>query len=171
MFKRFFTVSSNDDMSHSPKKFEAARMKLRRARKHIAELEDLVTKHIAKHPIGIKPYHFRSASHPGGRLVTPPVPPDAPVILGDIIHNTRTSLDLMASEMARKHPKSDSGVHFPFSEDELQLTAQINRKKFDRCGPNAIALLRTLKPYKGGNLKLRALHDLDVLGSGLIART
>jgi hypothetical protein len=82
--------------------------------------------------------------------------------LGDIIHNARTSLDLMASEMARDNNKSHKGVHFPFAASKEELAGMIKRKKFHLCGHEAVEILKGLKPYKGGNAKLRELHDLDI---------
>ena len=68
----------------------------------------------------------------------------------------------MASEMARNNGESDEGVYFPFSRTEEELPGMIARRKFDRCGKDAITLLKKLKPFKGGNLELRELHDLDI---------
>ena len=82
--------------------------------------------------------------------------------LGDAIHNMRAALDLMAAELARINGKSDSKVYFPFSNSKDELQGQIDEKNFDRAGEDAIALLKTFEPYKGGNERLRAIHDLDV---------
>jgi hypothetical protein len=69
----------------------------------------------------------------------------------------------MASELARLNDKNDKNVYFPFGENAAGLEEQIKRKNFSLCGNDAVALLRTLKPYIGGNLELRAIHDLDIL--------
>ena len=68
----------------------------------------------------------------------------------------------MASELARNAKQSDQGVYFPFSDQPEGLDIQIKAKKFSRAGEKAVALLKSLKPYKGGNVALRELHDLDV---------
>ncbi len=38
----------------------------------------------------------------------------------------------------------------------------IAKRHFDRAGTAAVQLLKELKPYKGGNVALRAIHDLNV---------
>jgi hypothetical protein len=38
----------------------------------------------------------------------------------------------------------------------------IRRRYFDGAGDEAVSLLRRLKPYPGGNIALRAIHDLDI---------
>ncbi|MCF8503967.1 MAG: hypothetical protein K9G59_03565 [Caulobacter sp.] len=83
-------------------------------------------------------------------------------IVGDVIHNLRASLDLMASELARANGASDKNVYFPFAASEQELGVQIRNKNFDRAGPDAVALLQTFAPYRGGNLALRGIHDFDV---------
>lgn len=83
-------------------------------------------------------------------------------IVGDIIHNLRAALDLMAAELCRLNKESDDGVYFPFCETADKLAEMIKRRKFDRAGPAAVRLLTELKPYKGGNAALRGIHDLDI---------
>jgi hypothetical protein len=83
-------------------------------------------------------------------------------IIGDVIHNTRTALDLMASELVRRGGESDKDVYFPFANESDKLDQVIKNRNFDRAGQDAVDLLKTFKPYRGGNAALRALHDLDV---------
>jgi hypothetical protein len=83
-------------------------------------------------------------------------------IVGDVIHNLRSALDLAACELARERGQSDKGVYFPFCDRPEALDKAIKDKRFDRAGPGAVALLRELKPYHAGNAALRAIHDLDV---------
>lgn len=86
----------------------------------------------------------------------------ASVMIGDIIHNLRTSLDLMASELARPNNTRNLDVYFPFASNESELESQIKRKNFYLAGKDAVDLLKSFQPYRGGNLNLRALHDLDI---------
>jgi hypothetical protein len=82
---------------------------------------------------------------------------------GDIIHNLRSSLDHAAISVVVLNNKSPKGVHFPFSEDAGALEEQIKKKYFHRASAEAIDLLKSLRPYKGGDAALRGLHDLDIL--------
>ena len=38
----------------------------------------------------------------------------------------------------------------------------ITKRNFDKAGLDAVALLHTFAPYRGGNELLRAVHDLDI---------
>src|SRR5665213_2124187 len=144
--------------------FHAPNIKIERALKHVAELEAEVESFVASDVFNIGapglniPGKIIFATH----LTIPPVPPVMSAILGDIIHNLRSALDLTACEMANANGQDIEGVYFPFCRSVDGLDEMIKRRKFDRAGPGAVALLRELKPYHGGNAALRAVHDLDV---------
>lgn len=87
---------------------------------------------------------------------------DLSAIAGDVIHNLRSSLDQMASELARLNENDDSNVYFPFSKSETDFELMIKKRKFHLAGKEATELVKTLKPFKGGNTLLRCLHDFDL---------
>ena len=91
------------------------------------------------------------------------IPHEIRAIIGDIVHNIRSSLDIAACELARINNKSDKNVYFPFCDSEERLDETIKNKKFHRAGDKAISIIRELKPFTGGNTILRAIHDLDIL--------
>ena len=64
-------------------------------------------------------------------------------IVGDCVHNLRTALDLMASELARLNNKGDKNVYFPFADSEDRFPAAIKSKHFDKCGQDAVDLIKT----------------------------
>jgi hypothetical protein len=140
--------------------FAMARSKLERAKRHVAELTEALDAYRDSEPasVHIEPGHqsvtvvLRWQAHPLEHFA----------ILGDAIHNLRTSLDLMASEMARIRGKSDSDVYFPIADAESTLSKAIESKNFAKAGDDAVALLLTLKPFRGGNGYLRALHEMDI---------
>lgn len=90
-------------------------------------------------------------------------PPELALALGDAIHNLRTSLDLLASNLVELNGMSPKGVYFPFALDAAGLKQQIKDKKFDRAGPKAVQLLHKIGPHHEGNKELRGLHDLDIM--------
>jgi hypothetical protein len=123
-----FTFMS-EQASKSP--FRPSFLKIERAQRHIQELEDVITEWFAKDPVT-----FRTTPRPH---VPIPPPPDAPeelkgkkwfamafdmefrqqpvpevtaAILGDIFHNLRSSLDLMACALAREVSGTDNEVSF-----------------------------------------------------------
>ena len=146
--------------------FSSARLKLKRARQIIDELDTMLAEHMQANPPKIE-FTGTTPDAKGtwyeSRFTVPNTPEMAPTLIGDVIHNVRTSLDHMASEMARMNGKSDKHVHFPFAEDAGQLDTMIKKKNFDFCGQDAVDLLKTFKPYRHGNVELRTLHDLDIL--------
>jgi hypothetical protein len=87
--------------------------------------------------------------------------PDVPAGVGDVAHNLRTALDHLMGHML---VVAGSGVtnrdSFPISES---LTKYESRKAgiVNRIRPKAIEALDLLKPYKGGNLDLWRIHELD----------
>lgn len=150
--------------SSEKKIFKGASVKIARARKHIQEIEKLAADYWSTDPV-------ESSASPltDGRfgmrfsLTILRMPPDEmSAALGDTIHNLRSALDLMASELARMNGKSDKKVYFPFAESESELERMIDDKNFRRAGESAVKLLKEFKPYKNGNIMLRAIHDLDI---------
>jgi hypothetical protein len=142
--------------------FANSHAKLGRAKRHIAELRDCLKPYFAKGAVNIS-----NTTIKGGEFSCianyEALPADVPLILGDIFHNLRTSLDLMASELARTTSGDHKGVYFPFAYQESALDEQIKLKKFHKCGQAAVDQLKALRPYKGGNEDLRAIHDMDIM--------
>jgi hypothetical protein len=74
------------------------------------------------------------------------------VIMGDIAHNLRSSLDLLACLLVRQHTHSANcrNVAFPISEN----VKSFNNKSIHRitdASPDAKAAIQELMPYHGGN--------------------
>jgi hypothetical protein len=146
--------------------FEAPKLKLERARFHLKELESEVTAYFSRKPMVLvveKPKGFEQlGSHSWTVRFREPVPKHIAPVIGDVVHNLRASLDLLACDLVRLAGKSTKEVKFPFCDNPDKLDFFIKERKFYRAGPEAVALLKTLKPYKGGNIALRAIHDLDI---------
>jgi hypothetical protein len=148
----------------SRKTFDDSRLKLRRARHHISELTNEISAFLRR-----TPFYLEIAPEESFDMKTwivhvrEDVPPDFSAIIGDVIHNLRAPLDLMACELVCLNGRNDSDVRFPFSASEADFDAAIKRNNFHRASGEAIALLKSLKPYRGGNEALRAVHDLDVM--------
>jgi hypothetical protein len=144
-------------MKHS---FSASFTKINRAKKHILELEGEISAFIASGPAT-----FEATTTSIGFTVQTNilgVPEAIGAIVGDVIHNLRSALDLGACELVRAAGKNTKDVYFPFSETAEGLDGMIAKRNFGRAGESAVALLQSLKPYKNGNTALRVIHDLDV---------
>lgn len=150
-------------MSYRP--FNNARLKLRRGRRHISEFEAEIASFLAREPYQIilsesriSPprieYHWTTHTHEAP-------PEELAMILGDAVHNLRVALDVLANDTVALGGNIPKGVYFPFAKDAADLEKQI-KEKMKGATPEAKEFVRTLKPYKGGNEPLRALHDLDI---------
>jgi hypothetical protein len=137
--------------------FRASKVKLKRALRFIDEVDTGLRAYDANSPIS-------ASLGPGGTLNIhfKEVDPDVLAALGDAIHNMRTALDLMASELARIKGQSDKNVYFPFADSKKNFPDKIKSKNFDRAGEDAVALIEQFEPYSDGNKMLRAIHDLDI---------
>lgn len=140
--------------------FRWSRVKLKRAHKFIAEVEVGLATYNSSNPYSAE-WDF-SGAETALRINRKEVDPELLAALGDAVHNMRTALDLMASELVRLNGKNDKDVYFPFAASQNQFPDAIKKKNFHRAGNDAVALLNQFAPYKGGNERLRAIHDLDI---------
>lgn len=153
-------------MEHMNPLFIGSKLKVKRANQHIDELQrillaflktDFYRLHIERDPKdGMNVLKFET---------TQEMPCEVPLIIGDSIHNLHAALDLMACEivsLAGDTPDRETGFYFRDSRDELIKT--IDDRKI-KAAPSAIIdlIVDTIKPYKGGNDPLCALHDLDIM--------
>lgn len=138
--------------------FEAPIRKLKWARHRAGELNWIMKTFDSTNPVELKQTDGQFFFE-----LTKSYPPEIPLVLGDAIHNLRSSLDLLASDLARLNGKSTKGVYFPFAANATELEGQIKGKNFNRASQEAVALLRKIGPHHEGNKRLRGLHDLDIM--------
>jgi hypothetical protein len=118
-----------------------------------------------------KPYSLIEEPHPeiGKKLiklhVENPLTATFNAEVGAIINTIRTSLDLLASALARRNGKMPSADrHFPLYPTLYDFIDPINvakRKKW--LSDRERKIIEELKPYRGGNDRLFALHHFDVI--------
>jgi hypothetical protein len=144
-------------------------VKIARAKKHLAEFQTDLRAYMTADPIRLmverppEGYPHPEHHHAWTLRIAAPVPVELSAIIGDVIHNLRSGLDLLACDLVRLAGHSAKSVYFPFCEIPSDLPKMIKLRNFDRAGPLAVKLLKGLRPYRGGNLLLRAIHDLDVV--------
>jgi hypothetical protein len=144
--------------------FESSLIKLRRARRHIAELQDMVDAYLGRRPVYqiLQPDLTNPPMINVQLVVREVLPNEASAIMGDAIHNMRVSLDLLANDLARLAGKPTENVYFPFAKTREEVETMIVKRKLSGIAREALHLIQQLEPFTGGNLKLRAIHDLDV---------
>ena len=95
-----------------------------------------------------------------------PISPLINVEAGLIIHSLRSSLDLLAVALAERNGhRSPTDVYFPIGKSAQDFIDPVNGaiKKIDRLSERHRATIKSLKPYKGGDDLLFALHQLDIV--------
>jgi hypothetical protein len=149
-------------------RFEGSRLKVERAKKHITDLhsalivfqkgdfyriwvdEDLET--------GL--HHLKLST-----IRQPPI--EIALMIGDAVHNLRTALDLLTSEVIWERLKirtKTSRDNFPIRKLADQVAGTIKSGLIQQADPSVGDLiLNTIKPYEGGNDGLVALHNLDLV--------
>ncbi len=146
--------------------FTASKLKIGRAYKHITDLNSLLSEFgktdFCRLRVDVDPntgYNTLKVES------ISPIPSDIPLIIGDIVHNLHSALDLVICEILINAGKTlDGTTKFPFFKFRQELIGQINSGKLKAVGRDIYELIiDTIKPYRGGNDALYGLHDLDIL--------
>lgn len=150
----------------SDKSSKASRIKLARACRHRNELDLMFAEYVRKYELEdtVSAEVFQDGVQFSIKWTMRVLPLDEEfgAVVGDIVHNLRAALDLLACAAARNHCGEAKGVYFPFAHSKEDFASQIRAKKFEKAGPIALEILQNFRPYRGGNDMLRALHDLDI---------
>jgi hypothetical protein len=143
---------------------EAVRLKVKRARQHIADLDGRIhlffTGPINPYPI------IREIEPATGDAVfklgkCSPIPEDFPLIIGDVLQNLRTALDHLVWQLILSNGGTpDSSSAFPISKN-AQIYKSDSPRKIKGVAPEAMKMIDSLKPYGGGNEDLFGLHLLN----------
>ena len=147
------------------------KLKIKRAKQHIAELEAVLIAFNERRPYElIHEIDPKTGENVYRVLIKEVLPCELPTILGDIVHNLRAALDQTVCDLIRanrKQPKRGSG--FPISGTRERLKSNAIGK-INGVSAKARRFIERLKPYKGGNTPLWVLHELDALDkhSGII---
>jgi hypothetical protein len=147
-------------------RFAAAKFKIERAKKHIADLSAIVS---------TLPDAYVSTIEPNAKLgqtikYTPPdvtqIAAEMAVIIGDALHNLRTAIEYSYLGAVQRHAPSvcDKYTKFPTGETRKNVEDALRNRKLDVLCPNLFNWIVTnVKPYVvGGNCLVKMLHDLDV---------
>lgn len=144
------------------KPFFAPSLKVARARKHIADFTDEVADYLRHDPMVVFLYRDKKD---GNHLLCwrsrEEIPDNLSIIFGDAVHNLRTALDVMTNDLVALNGIDPKNVYFPFASSSSKIDRQI-KDKMRGASQDVIDLMLTLKPYRGGNDALRAIHDLDI---------
>jgi hypothetical protein len=144
-------------------KFFSSKLKIERAKRHIQELSNGIVDYLKARPFRVVVEKDpNSPNHLWTLRVKNEVPCHLSAIIGDAIHNLRASLDLLASDLVSMAGGNTKNVYFPFGDDADGFEEMIKKRHLDQAGDDVVEMVRSLKPYKGGNELLRTIHDLDI---------
>jgi hypothetical protein len=145
---------------------DSATLKVDRAAKHVADLNELFRK---QRPFS---YIFEKNTKTGECATfakkNEAVIDQAALISGDAVHNLRSALDHVYWDIVSPFATTDGDrrqVQFPFCEGPTRLDKAVKKALADRVGPNFEAVLKGLRPHgkPGGNELLYLIHELDIL--------
>jgi hypothetical protein len=146
--------------------FSGSKLKVKRADQHILELQAVIGSFLKTDFYRL---FIEVDPNDGSNLVrfeaTKDMPWEVPLIIGDIVHNLRSALDLMTCEIVTMAGKEvDWTINFLIRDDRDKLVAAINDRKI-KAAPKPIIdlIIDTIKPYKGGNDELCAINDIDIM--------
>lgn len=148
--------------------FEASKLKLERAAEHLQEFDREAVAYLNSKPcaIVVEPFpgglYEQMGTQSWNARIRKPVPTKFSATIGDVVHNLRTALDLLMCDLVTINGKSAKEVYFPFCNTPADLSETIKARKIHRAGLDVVQYIEALKPYKGGNIALRAIHDLDI---------
>ena len=141
--------------------FESADIKINRARKHLADLRSEIGGFFGRGGVYVAleiPEEFnRNLSFETAAFVyreKEPIPVEWSAIIGDVIHNLRSSLDLIACDVHRitkGNPKDIGWVQYPFCSGKEKLSENIRKRRLGHVGRDFVSVIEETAPYRGGN--------------------
>ena len=145
--------------------FEGPRQRINRANQHIrglaATLEAYCKTDFCR--IGVE-----ADAKEGVSIVrlerTRELPGEIPLMLGDAVHNLRSALDFLASDIIRSGGKQPTRyTRFLFDASREKLVVALAAGPMKAARPDLLDLIvDTIKPYKGGDESLYGLNELDL---------
>lgn len=144
--------------------FESAKLKIKRANQHITEVNALFGQFVNTMPYEVRSDFDEAVGLYGLRvqMIAAP-PPVIQVVIGDAVHNLRSALEHVASDLialalgeGERHRSK-----FPMHETRKNLVDMIDKGEIKPHFPKVSeAILNVVKPYKGGNDLLWTLGKL-----------
>ena len=143
------------------------RLKIKRAEKHIDDLEIAIQRFIDSKPykIGAKPHPVVAIEHTTLFIEeVKPVPNDIALILGDAIHNLRSALDHLAWQLVEAGGGTPSKeTYFPICETPQQYASALGKGEIKRMRTGAEKVLSSVQPHQTSDQTLWLLHQLDIV--------
>ncbi|WFS02182.1 hypothetical protein [Rhizobium tumorigenes] len=139
-----------------------SRLKIERAKKHVADLQSCCQTFLQKQPFELWS-RVRRGQYKREIFVKQQevIPDDIALILGDVVHNLKSALDILAWRMVGDKAPNPKRVLFPFAETEDGLKGSIGNRQTALAGEKVVKTIKALKPYLGGDEYLYGIQALD----------
>jgi hypothetical protein len=151
-------------MSQSRASLDGVELKIKRAKKHLYDLEGMWRWFCETNPYGFVVEKDRETGEQS--LVVnraDPLPLCIAGLAGDIVHNLRSALDQIIGQLIGANGRQPHNrAEFPIGNSESDYRSNKARKT-QGISKEAADFLDVLKPYKGGNEPLWAIHHLDIV--------
>ncbi len=145
---------------------DTEKAKLQRARKHIAEVVELVDAYLGARPIEVRrDFNVVSGTFKIESVVLEQYPIELSLAVGDAIHNLRSALDHTYFDLVRpfvRDEKDAKRVQFPTWSSPDFEEQTLTRCLATAAGAEFVAAIKELQPYPGGAKGIYELHSLDV---------
>lgn len=143
-------------------------LKLDRAERHIAEVEDEVRAYVESDPISLRTVDTHTVA-----LDFADVPAHLPIVVADVVHNLRSALDHLAAALVPKKHRRDTmfpiffaGVWEPGPDNENKERKKA-RERWDtttrHMAPEAIEILKQIQAEDRDDWPARGVPPLDRL--------
>lgn len=148
--------------------FQHPRLKIERAKQHIDDLHTRAFTVAKSSPYSLRIENDRQTGQDFVVVEVHRVESSAgalALILGDALHNLKAALDITVNEVVfRRLHRYDEYTRFPFRKTRNELVTAINGGVIHQASKAVCDfIVEVIKPYKGGNDALWALHDLNIL--------
>ncbi|WP_422373301.1 hypothetical protein [Hoeflea sp.] len=164
MFIHSWMPTPETDSSGNVKPFVGPNMKLMRAHLLLEQLVEEIWRYgerLTIIPVEVGPYDDNTIEWRA--TFRGPAPGLIPLIIGDIAHNLRSSLDILIGDLARLSNQSSKQLKMPFAKDMSHLEKILADDHCKKLNKKMVQKIRELRPVSvDGNLELRGLHDLDI---------
>ena len=91
-----------------------------------------------------------------------PIPDSFSLIIGDAVHNLRSSLDQLMWEVLAPFSPDPEKVQFPFCKKADRLKSVIKNREAHLAGPQVIKAIEDAKPYPCSDNTLFGIHQMDI---------
>src|SRR5260370_18770129 len=131
--------------------FDGPKLKVKRAKKHISELIDVVAAYVNSDFCECVIQRNRDTGiHELVIKVVKQTPCEIPLIIGDAVHNLRSALDILICDVVRNSGNTPTKhTKFPFRETRQELIDAINGGLVKTVGDILVtAIVDSVSPYR-----------------------